>query len=155
MIRLFAFLLIYLFTSPGFYAQWTVQNPIVKYDGLNSVCFINKHTGWAAGGKTIIKSTDGGNTWTNQINDSPENLRAICFADSNNGTAVGYMGTILTTTNGGNSWTYKSTGIFDQELTAIAFSDKNNGFIVSNNGIMYRSSDGGNSWLEHSYGAIR
>ncbi|MDP4197621.1 MAG: YCF48-related protein, partial [Bacteroidota bacterium] len=153
MSRVIVFVLIYFFTSLSFYAQWIVQNPSVQYDGLSSVYFLSKYTGWAAGGTSIIKTTDGGNTWINQTSASPEFLRAICFADSNNGTAVGYMGTILTTTNSGNTWEFKSTGVFDQLLTGVTFSDKNNGIIISDIGIMYRSIDGGKSWLEHSYRA--
>jgi hypothetical protein len=49
----------------------------------------------------VMRTTDGGSTWEEQLFESHFNLNGVYFTDSNNGTAVGNSGTILRTTNGG------------------------------------------------------
>ena len=49
----------------------------------------------------IIKTMNGGSTWTIQSGGTNENLWSVCFPDANNGYAVGNNGTILKTNNGG------------------------------------------------------
>lgn len=49
----------------------------------------------------IYKSTDVGNTWTEQESGTDKILTGVYFSDENNGIAVGYDGTIVITSNGG------------------------------------------------------
>ena len=68
-------------------------------------------TGWTVGeGGKILKSTDGGATWTLQRDAShPLNLLDVSFADLNNGWAVG--GEQLHTTDGGATWVKQNPGL--------------------------------------------
>ena len=62
---------------------------------------------WVAGSRSgsyrIIKSTDGGSTWTTQKEGSGT-LRSVSFSGTSNGVAVG-DGKVFYTTNGGTTWT--------------------------------------------------
>jgi len=51
-------------------------------------------------GATILRTTDGGGTWTLQTFGA-QGLRGVSFVDANTGTAVGDFGTIIRTTTGG------------------------------------------------------
>ncbi|MDH4158613.1 MAG: glycosyl hydrolase, partial [candidate division Zixibacteria bacterium] len=53
-------------------------------------------------GGTILRTTDGGDTWVNQASGTDNWLETVCFTDRNTGTAVGIGGTILRATTGGN-----------------------------------------------------
>ncbi len=58
----------------------------------------------------ILRTTDGGVTWTSQFSGTGGRLRAVSFTDSDNGTVVGDGGTILRTTDGGTTWTPQTSG---------------------------------------------
>ena len=59
---------------------------------------------------TILRTTDGGDTWTPQSSGTTNFLNGVSFVDANTGTAVGGEGTILRTTDGGDTWTPQSSG---------------------------------------------
>jgi len=47
------------------YPQWTWQNPLPQGNDLHGIFFTDALTGYSVGKwGTIIKTTDGGNTWT-------------------------------------------------------------------------------------------
>ena len=50
----------------------------------------------------IVRTTDGGETWTAQSSGTPASLYGVHFTDADTGTAVGDNGTILRTTAGGD-----------------------------------------------------
>ena len=80
---------------------------------FGSVRFVpGTQTGWTVGeGGKILKSTDGGATWTLQRSALHSfNLIDVSFADVNNGWTVG--GEELHTTNGGTTWVNQNTGVF-------------------------------------------
>ena len=64
-----------------------------------------------------------------QTSGTYNDLVDVSFTDSNNGTAVGWYGTILRTTNGGNTWTSQSSGT-SHDLLGVSFTDSNNGTAV-------------------------
>ena len=69
---------------------------------LISVSFSDANTGTVVGsGGTILRTTDGGVTWTKQSSGTTNDLWGVFFTDANTGTVVGSDGTILRTTAGG------------------------------------------------------
>jgi photosystem II stability/assembly factor-like uncharacterized protein len=63
---------------------------------------VDAKVGTAVGASgTILRTTDGGETWARQSSGTSVSLMAVSFADENNGTAVGAEGTILRTSTGG------------------------------------------------------
>src|SRR5258708_26081639 len=57
---------------------------------------------------TIVRTTDGGQSWTLQSSGTTRDLRGVSFVDADTGTAVGFSGTILRTTDGGQTWTLQA-----------------------------------------------
>jgi photosystem II stability/assembly factor-like uncharacterized protein len=127
---------------------------------LNSVSFIDDSTGWASGHGTdlgwwdfygiILKTTDGGQNWTIQLNAPQYWFYSIYFADQNTGWITWggwYTGGILKTTNGGDDWFDCPGGA---GLQSIFFIDQNNGWIAGNtwegNGEIIHTTNGGEYW---------
>jgi hypothetical protein len=109
---------------------------------LFGVSFTDANTGTAVGGYgTILRTTNGGTTWTIQSSGTSNHLSGVSFTDVNNGTAVGTYGRILRTTNGGTTWTLQNSTGFD--LTAVSFTDANNGTAVGQMGSILRTTNGG------------
>ena len=59
---------------------------------------------WVSNG-TILKTIDGGTTWTTLSSGTTNDLNSVYFTDANTGYAVGDTGTILKTIDGGTTWT--------------------------------------------------
>ena len=76
------------------------------------VSFTDANTGTAVGySGTILRTTDGGDTWNSQSTGSTVDLWDVCFTDGNTGTVVGDNGTILRTTDGGTTWASRASGV--------------------------------------------
>jgi photosystem II stability/assembly factor-like uncharacterized protein len=108
---------------------------------LKDVCFISSDLGWAVGMPhwdqakkkyvgTIIKTTNGGKTWSRQTVPVSKTLRGLSFVDDKNGWAVGEKGTIVHTTDGGQSWKNQTVGTTN-EFRGVVFTDQNNGWATS------------------------
>ncbi len=81
---------------------WFWQNPLPQGNPLNRVSFVDANTGTAVGDfGTILRTTDGGATWTPQTSGTTNSLRGLSFVNANTGTVVSNYGTILRTTTGG------------------------------------------------------
>jgi len=67
-----------------------------------NICFINPNFGFVVGEDgRILRTTDEGESWVNQICPGLFDLTAVTLLDTLNGFIVGRYGTILRTTNGG------------------------------------------------------
>jgi hypothetical protein len=72
-------------------AQWYWQYPLPAGNALWSVSFTDANFGTAVGDAgTILRTTDGGNTWINQSIKKISWLGRVSFTDANNGTITGY-----------------------------------------------------------------
>src|SRR5436305_10551406 len=92
-------------------ARWVWQNPLPQGNTLYGVSFTDANTGTATGDNgTIVRTTDGGNSWVIQSSGSTNALYGVSFTDVNHGTAVGASGTVLKTTDGGNTWVAQTSG---------------------------------------------
>ncbi len=134
-------------------SAWVLQD-----DGLSrsfsGVDFIDDSTGWIAGGSAeinkIMKSTDGGKSWTGQPIESGNNLLSIFALDENYTWVSGENGTIYFTPDGGNQWMGQVTGT-TYDLRDIRFLSGNSGWAVGgdeDNGIILHTTDTGMSWIE-------
>lgn len=80
-------------------------------EALHSVYFADQNNGWIVGGAgTILKTTDGGDTWIYKLSSTSYDLNSVHFIDIYTGWAVGRSGTILKTTNGGEDWFAQISG---------------------------------------------
>ncbi len=138
---------LYIFSSPSFsFAAWTPQT-IPTTETLYAVYFVDANNGYAVGAAgTVIKTIDGGSTWTTAASAGAANLNAVYFIDANNGWVAGVDG-IYRTINGATSWVLQTAAI---QFEFIVFTpDGSTGFAGANNGTLYWSIDGGSTWNLH------
>ncbi|HOE05185.1 MAG TPA: YCF48-related protein [Bacteroidales bacterium] len=121
---------------------------------LNSVHFPSIDTGYIAGNYgTILKTTDGGNTWLTLNSGTSSPLYGIFFTDSENGFAVGNHH-ILKTIDGGQTWIEKESGWGTKN--AVYFYDNQTGYVAGDIGgypCIYKTTDSGETWLQKTVNA--
>jgi photosystem II stability/assembly factor-like uncharacterized protein len=129
-----------------------------------AVSFVDANTGTAVGDSTILRTTDGGVTWTPQDPGTlyPTAFYAVSFADANHGMALGFEETcdspcalVMRTTDGGATWTM-SLGTYLIQLSGLSVSGANTATVVGSAddyscscggyGLILRTTDGGATW---------
>ncbi|PNX49825.1 MAG: hypothetical protein BV457_00360 [Thermoplasmata archaeon M9B1D] len=137
---------------------WYLQNP-GNDETLEGISFSDSENGWAVGYNTIIHTTDGGDTWSEQDDGIYYNqgYHAVDFINSQTGWVAGSL--IIKTIDGGNTWTQQ----YDPSsygINSIQFVDANNGWAVGGeidtynqiyNRVIIHTSDGGNTWSTQLY----
>ena len=119
---------------------------------FNAVYFLDAETGFISGGITILKTTNGGNTWQQRILPDTSGILSIRFLNSMTGYACGgrYVNPyesrqyLFKTTNCGENWTllFQSSGF----MTNVNFTDvfpTGNRIYLSSGGSGSMSSAGG------------
>jgi hypothetical protein len=127
--------------------------------GLFGVAFTDSNTVIAVGGggfgntstDIILRTTNGGTTWTQQLKISGSALGPFCdvsFSDPNNGAVVNYVanGPIWRTTDGGTTWYAQQPPIHDP-LYSVSFADAKNGIAVGPYGTILRTTNGGVTFI--------
>jgi hypothetical protein len=96
---------------------WIWQNPLPQGNDLWKTAAVTSNVVVAVGlAGTILRTSDGGATWTAQSSGTNVGLDSIFCTDVNTRVAVGDGDNILRTTNGGSTWTVTSTGYLIQAL---------------------------------------
>jgi len=83
-------------------------------------------------GGSILKTSDGGNTWVKQISGTNVTLESVHFLNNQVGVVVGLNGTILKTKDGGTNW-YAQTSNSINHFSDVHFFDANMGCAVGSN----------------------
>lgn len=147
--------MVLLFQTATTYAQvqpWEkLQSPVNVT--LRYLSFVDSLTGWAAGeAGTIIRTTDGGETWESQNSTVKTFISDIFFLDRNLGWATTvedvfpFNSILIKTTNGGGDWVAKNYPDSLEYIRTIFFFDSLNG-LAGGTYIAY-TSDGGSTWIE-------
>ena len=142
------------------FASMLLGRPAVAQTTLLGVFFTDANTGTiVGGGGTILRTTNGGATWTPQSSGTTQHLESVFFTDANTGTAVGgeykseaWDSTILRTTDGGTTWTRQYYNAYPPiwllaPLFSVFFTDANTGTVVGEVGTILRTTDGGQTWI--------
>jgi uncharacterized protein (TIGR03437 family) len=160
----------------GAVAQTADLPPIIQQFGessrnLNAVVLVDDNHGWAVGDThwdqttrqvkgSILNTTDGGVTWTNQDPGVAVALNGLFFLNVSQGWAVGDSGTILRTTDGGAHWIQQAVAAADS-FSSVFFTDALNGWATGNaptqyddflgyavgwQASMWHTTDGGQTW---------
>ena len=132
------------------FPQWKWQNPLPAGNPLYAVFFTDAAHGYAAGeAGTILKTTDGGSTWTVHSGGQDVTGISMFFTNENTGYIAGMKrgggSVILKTTDAGNSW---NTMVSDtvSGLYSIYFPSNNIGYSAGLGGGMMKTTDGGDTW---------
>jgi len=99
----------------------------------------------------IIKSSDGGSTWSEVMHDTTIRILNLFFPSMNTGFAVGESGKIIKTADGGTTWLHLNSGT-SVNLNAVCFLNDTLGFACGNSGVIIRTVNGGNSWTTDNTG---
>ncbi|HZW38654.1 MAG TPA: T9SS type A sorting domain-containing protein [Ignavibacteriaceae bacterium] len=137
MIKFFTTLLFFVpFIFPQ--TQWYWQNP--KPDGgyFTKVDFVNESTGWILKSNGIIKTTDGGTSWFNQIDSFFSN--DINFINEKIGYFRSNINGIWKTEDGGNNW----ININPEPYSTLFYLNEDIVFAGGRN--LISTTDGGLSW---------
>jgi len=123
-----------------------IQNPF-----LFTIRFSDSRNGLISGlGGVVLRSGDGGHTWTYVETDRRQALFSVAMSDRR-AIAVGEKGLVQYSDDGGVSWAQPSEENFPPIFTFmrdLRFAPTSNdvGFIVGQEGMVLRSRDGGDSW---------
>ena len=122
-------------------------------DHLFDLDFVDRWNGWAVGLGGVLRTRDGGETWTEVIRSVSENGYlsgfAIHFFDESNGCMVGQNGSVMSTSDGGASWSPVLTPLPEKSapsLRDLFFVDERNGWAVGDEGAILHTSDAGQTW---------
>lgn len=128
---------------------------------INGVQFIDTLVGFAVGGnpsndsiQTIIKTTDGGNTWTILRDGLGHMFNDLYFVDQNIGFVVGNKGVAYKTIDGGTTWnTVPVPGnMINRTFNGVHFVNDQIGVIVGGNlrndsiQTIIKTTNGGTTW---------
>ncbi|MEO8665555.1 MAG: YCF48-related protein [Ignavibacteria bacterium] len=139
--------------------KWQQPKSIINAS-LFCMSFLNESTGVIGGYNTILKTINGGKTFT-QLNadiDPSTAVTGIAYADSITIYAAGNSphGIFYKSVNAGLNWTktsldlpYLFGGSVDL-VRSICFVDKNSGYIITDFGTILRTSTGGINWTKDS-----
>ncbi|MDD4734814.1 MAG: YCF48-related protein [Kiritimatiellae bacterium] len=117
--------------------------------------FVSTDVGWIVGLQHILRTTDGGDTWVNQIsNVTPSidyNFLDVFFIDELRGWCCSIDGTVCRTIDGGASWTRHSIPLAsNRPISNLTFVDQNHGWAeMDYQTDILRTTDGGVTWTRH------
>ena len=130
--------------SSNYGVDWMDQIPNSKAS-LFQPHFFNELTGIAGGSDgTLLRTTDGGGTWTRTAFSSDENFFAVQMIGAQNMVAGSSSGSVFLSHDQGMTWDTigknlgRIAGLVAANLMAMV--------IVTENGKIYRTTDGGSNW---------
>ncbi|MCK6614130.1 MAG: YCF48-related protein [Ignavibacteriaceae bacterium] len=131
---------------------WIVTNADTLERNITAVSFPSSLIGYACGSEgMILKTTDGGATWSEQASGVTGSLWGINFVNNDTGYIAGASGTILKTMDGGATWVSINYGTVTHYL--ITFISPSTGFLGSTSattGRLVKTTDAGTTWSDIS-----
>lgn len=126
---------------------WIVDTLVNVTNELNDVWMVDSLTICAAGVGSMLRSTDGGQSWTRQ-DITGDFFQALHFPNASTGYCCGLAGTLLKTTDKGKTWKPLSRGriVGSKGLKALWFKNPDEGYLAGENGLFWRTTNGGIDW---------
>ena len=122
--------------------------PTLTSRTLDDVSFVVPTHGWAVGeAGTVLRTTDGGETWRVQDVGTTANLNAVAAVSQGRGYIVGAGGLVLVSTDTGASWTPKPIPTTDRlvDVQAPLASDTTFAYVLGEHGL-WVTHDAGDDW---------
>lgn len=132
-----------------------IDSPVV--DPLHNGCFINSVHGWIItyGTGVVLRTRDGGNTWTVASKLDSIFYESIFFANPDEGWLCGEKGSLLHTRDGGSSWQKITEFPRTCAFYGVYILEDGRGFLVgmdegTRKAVFYQTTDRGETWTERS-----
>ncbi|MCX6250855.1 MAG: YCF48-related protein [Bacteroidetes bacterium] len=143
--------------SPDVGETWVRQgqgSAALKDINVRDIWAVDENNVWAVcSGNVILKTLDGGQTWTRvqaPVNNMTPALSSICFVNTNNIWISGEKGTVYRSTDNGNTWTMFDTTFFhDRQLQGIWAITPEKVYVtggINGRGFIGYTQDGGLTW---------
>ena len=147
--------------------NWTALNSTTTLP-IRDIYFTDSQVGFAVGGLNscggtgcippggfILKTIDGGQSWTNVFTPTDKiEITSICFVNSSLGFCVG-DDIVFKTTDGGQTWSEHKINNIGGKMMQIKFTSSSKGYIVCLFGKILVTEDGGATWqIENPNGNI-
>ncbi len=132
--------------------SWTIDRIPDLGQTLSDVAVLNDMTVVAVSSNlsqtgVIVRSTDGGASWTIYDPDLLVAFRSVDFVDEMHGWATGTYGILLKTSDGGISWARDTTAmLYGTALNTVRFRDTLRGVVAGEFGKVFVTHDGGKNW---------
>jgi photosystem II stability/assembly factor-like uncharacterized protein len=138
-----------LLTSDDGGAMWAAPEDSVPGMALEPIQFIDQRRGYAAGGRTVLRTADAGQSWTPADIGRPAMIRGLFFRNREEGWVVGHAGVVARTADGGSGW--RALEVFTRNrLRSVLFIDARRGFIAGDRdqepAALWSTADGGATW---------
>jgi len=137
-------------------ANWQPLSTGLTSPQFSAVFFADERTGWLAGladgFPVIVRTDDGGDSWTEQAHESfsEGGFSTLYFLDAHTGFAAGHNNELFKTTDGGATWTLKTTpdpSLNFREFADIDFPDALTGY-AQRDDTLFVTTDGGETWQQ-------
>ncbi|MDO9552583.1 YCF48-related protein [Rhodonellum sp.] len=112
---------------------------------LTGISWVTDEIGFVSGEQIILKTIDGGLSWTELEPPTDNKMLAVDFFNQNRGLIVGENGQVYLTTDGGSTWQLKNLATA-ATLKKVKFLNENRAYIVGEKGEVFRSTNGGQNW---------
>ncbi len=132
----------YTFSTPEVPENWIIKSKD-SLEYLKDVSFSDENNGYIIKNYDVLRSTDGGNSWTTKY--IGDYIVRICAINENVAVILSSGQDIWKTTNGGTDWFKIDTGV-EEDFYDVYFTDVTNGIIVGGNGTILKTSNGGLNW---------
>ena len=143
-------LLLVLTVLPGLVGSPSTASAAVTTANLYCLDFVDASTGYAAGaGGTVIKTTNGGLTWTLVRSGDSLEFRGISFVSATVGYVVSLDGQVYQTADGGGSWTSRSSDLAGPLYAVEKFYDTE--FFSASEGVAVGTSQDSPPLVFHTY----
>ena len=146
-------------------ATWQYINMSAYATALVEVLFLDANIGFASGknaaGAVVLKTVDGGTSWTTLYNGSipGEYVWKLQVLPNNTDVIFGAIesvspnfGKLLKSTNGGLNWATKNFP-YDDDVQAVGFVTENHGWMGGHDTGFYETIDGGDTWTNTNVGS--
>lgn len=152
--KVIIFIIILVIFSLRLVAQWSWLSPDPQGNNLNTIQLLNENVGLIAGDcETLLKTSDGGQSWNVIESSISGNITDIYFFDEFTGFAISNdlndCATVYKTVNGGISWDHTVLQSTNAVLSII-FLNNSYGFITGAHGLLFKTTDGGINWVEQN-----
>ncbi|MFA5012407.1 MAG: T9SS type A sorting domain-containing protein [Ignavibacteria bacterium] len=120
---------------------------ISGFETATSIYFSDANTGvYGTNASRIVRTTDGGETYTEVFNSSNNAIWGLSFVNANTGYGCTSGGSVVKTTNGGVNWGFQNTPL-TENLYEIHFPSVNTGYAASWSGKILKTTNGGLTFI--------